>query len=82
MQIIEHPFPDHHAFTPQDILFNDNHIAIMTEKDAVKCQLFATEQHWYLPVVAQCNLDFYARVRELLHEAMLRKSSYLIQGKT
>jgi tetraacyldisaccharide 4'-kinase len=38
---IEHPFPDHHAFRPEDVEFGDALPVLMTEKDAVKCAYFA-----------------------------------------
>jgi len=56
-QIIEHAFGDHHHFTPQDIEFGGQ-VVLMTEKDAVKCRHFASEQHWYLPVSAKLSDDF------------------------
>lgn len=52
MKVIEHTFMDHHPFAPNDIAFTDLPI-VMTEKDAVKCRLFATEQCWYLQVEAE-----------------------------
>jgi tetraacyldisaccharide 4'-kinase len=52
-EIIEHVFPDHYLYRPEDITFADNLPVIMTEKDAVKCFAFANKQHWYLPVKAQ-----------------------------
>ncbi len=41
MEIIEHPFPDHHAFSAADLDFADGLPVLMTEKDAVKCRAFA-----------------------------------------
>lgn len=41
LQVIEHPFADHHAFTPADLQFADGLPVVMTEKDAVKCAPFA-----------------------------------------
>jgi tetraacyldisaccharide 4'-kinase len=35
-----HPFPDHHAFSPEDLRFADCDFVLMTEKDAVKCRRF------------------------------------------
>jgi len=60
--VIEHSYPDHHKFKVSDIDFGDANV-IMTEKDAVKCEQFATEHHWYLPVSAQLD----ERLNELLH---------------
>ncbi len=53
--IIEHAFPDHHAYTAQDIDFGPNATVIMTEKDAIKCEKFAQSTHWCLPVTADCG---------------------------
>jgi tetraacyldisaccharide 4'-kinase len=50
-----HPFPDHHYYRLSDIQFNDDLPVIMTEKDAVKCQAFAGQQHWYLPIEAELH---------------------------
>ncbi len=66
MEIISHPFPDHHRFVPEDLYFNDGRAIIMTEKDAVKCRRFAQPHHWYLPVEASINEGFGERLLELL----------------
>ena len=50
-----HSFPDHHCYSASDIEFNDNEAILMTEKDAVKCVSFATEQCWVLRVDAQID---------------------------
>jgi tetraacyldisaccharide 4'-kinase len=47
-----HVFPDHHRYTPQDLVFADADAILMTEKDAVKCAAFAAETHWVLRVDA------------------------------
>ena len=44
-------FDDHHKYVVNDFL-EMNGIIIMTEKDAVKCQSFATDSMWYLKVDA------------------------------
>jgi len=54
---IAHPFPDHHAFTPDDIKFGDDEPVIMTAKDAVKCEHFASESHWVQRVDALIDGD-------------------------
>jgi tetraacyldisaccharide 4'-kinase len=53
--VIRHPFVDHHPFVADDIDFDDELPVLMTEKDAVKCQPFATEQHWCVPVDASVD---------------------------
>jgi tetraacyldisaccharide 4'-kinase len=52
MQVIEHAFPDHHAFVPADLAFADGRPVLMTEKDAVKCLAFAQPHWWTVPVRA------------------------------
>lgn len=58
LQVIPHAFPDHHAFSSADIDFGDNISVVMTEKDAVKCRLFAKDHHWFVPVSANINKAF------------------------
>ncbi|MFA6015586.1 MAG: tetraacyldisaccharide 4'-kinase [Gallionellaceae bacterium] len=55
LQVQAHAFPDHYAYTSSDIEFDDADALLMTEKDAVKCAAFATEQCWVLRVDAQIN---------------------------
>ncbi|RUL79790.1 tetraacyldisaccharide 4'-kinase [Dyella choica] len=60
LDVIAHPFPDHHAFTPEDLAFGDDLPVLMTEKDAVKCRLFALPNWWSAPVKADLPASFYA----------------------
>jgi tetraacyldisaccharide 4'-kinase len=60
LDVIEHPFPDHHAFVPEDLAFGDDLPVLMTEKDAVKCRRFALPHWWSVPVKAELPADFYA----------------------
>ncbi len=50
-----HPFPDHHAFRPEDFDFSDADAVLMTQKDAIKCVPFAHETWWALPVEARID---------------------------
>ncbi len=52
LDVVEHPFPDHHAFVAADLAFDDAEPVLMTEKDAVKCEAFADPRLWYVPVEA------------------------------
>jgi tetraacyldisaccharide 4'-kinase len=52
LQVVPHPFPDHHPFVAADLEFGDEAPVLMTEKDAVKCKRFAKPRHWILPVRA------------------------------
>lgn len=44
LDVIEHAFPDHHAYAPGDLEFNDDLPVLMTEKDAIKCRAFASDR--------------------------------------
>ena len=59
ISIYEHVFPDHYLFQPRDLDFGDDLDIVMTEKDAVKCQAFASNKMWYLPINAFVDQRFY-----------------------
>ena len=65
-EVIPHPYPDHHAFTPEDIEFGDTLPVLMTAKDAVKCRTFAGQRHWYLPVTTDLPEGALAQVVHLI----------------
>ncbi|MGE5524756.1 MAG: tetraacyldisaccharide 4'-kinase [Rhodospirillaceae bacterium] len=55
MRFSPHPYPDHHLFRPEDLAYEGAEAIVMTEKDAVKCQAFATDRCWVLPVDAEVD---------------------------
>jgi tetraacyldisaccharide 4'-kinase len=65
--IISHVFDDHHAYTLEDINFDDDYEVIMTEKDAVKCMAFARNTDWYLRVDAVIDEAFINSLLSKLH---------------
>ena len=52
LEVIPHPFPDHHRFSAADLDFAPDEPKLMTSKDAVKCAVFAPPDCWELPVRA------------------------------
>lgn len=62
LQVIAHPFPDHHDYVPGDLLFGDALPVLMTEKDAVKCRPFAPEHAWFVPIEAELPPAFATRL--------------------
>lgn len=68
LKIISHEFPDHHPFTKEDIRFNDDLSVVMTEKDAVKCVDIATDDHWYLPIMAELPDSFRYRLETFMKD--------------
>ncbi|MEE9451484.1 MAG: tetraacyldisaccharide 4'-kinase [Gammaproteobacteria bacterium] len=73
LTIVEHAFPDHHNFQSGD--FEKDALIIMTEKDAIKCRQFATENFWYLPVTAEISPRFVDDFLTFLSETNIRQRS-------
>lgn len=55
IEVIEHPFPDHHAYAPTELHFDDALPVLMTDKDAIKCRAFALTRHYTVPVDAHID---------------------------
>ena len=68
IRVIRHEFPDHHEYAAEDLAFGEKLPIVMTEKDAVKCESFAGEDTWYLPVQAVPGEAFRHRLTVLLEE--------------
>ncbi len=66
IRTIEHEFPDHYQLKTKDIFFDDNFPVVMTEKDAVKCIKFASNEHWFLPINIKMTSAFEHRLTILL----------------
>lgn len=47
-----HAFPDHHPYSAGDLAFENCDAILLTEKDAVKCAVFADARYWVLRVDA------------------------------
>lgn len=61
-----HAYPDHHAYSESDLQFANCDAVVMTEKDAVKCERYATEKHWVLRVNAHVDAALAALVARKL----------------
>lgn len=62
-------YSDHFQFTANDLNYPENYI-LMTEKDAVKCQIFQLNNLYYLPVEAKLSDAFWAALWS--HEQLKR----------
>ena len=80
IKVIEHRFPDHHPFCEADITFSDGLPVVMTEKDAVKCELFATDQHWSMPIDAKLNDLFMQNLLVLLESVNAENTALQREG--
>jgi len=71
--IIEHPYPDHHAYSEQDVAFDDQLPLITTEKDAIKlARIKINSATWVMPVRAQTDPGFSTDLLNMLEQASLR----------
>lgn len=68
LEVIPHPFPDHHGFLASDLKFGDDRPVILTEKDAVKCEAFASTQYWVLAVEARPDVRLEEQILKRLKE--------------
>ncbi len=66
MHVIEHRFPDHHAYQEADLEFNNNDPILMTEKDAVKCKKFIGKNIWYVPISLSPNIALKEQISTLI----------------
>ncbi len=70
-----HPFPDHHAFKAEELVWLGVDAILMTEKDAVKCTAFADARFWALPVQASLPPSLGRMILERLRKPDGRKTA-------
>jgi tetraacyldisaccharide 4'-kinase len=68
IEVIPHPFPDHHRFRAADLDFNDGVPVLMTQKDAVKCRRLGCRDCWVVHVKAQPDAGFIQRLNTALKD--------------
>ena len=68
IDVVPHPFPDHHAFEASDLQFAEALPVLMTEKDGVKCRSFPGQERFVVPVDAQLPETFFDAVATRLRE--------------
>jgi len=66
LDIQTHEFPDHYRYEESDVEFGDGLSVLMTEKDAVKCVRFTSQQLWCVPASVELGNAFGQRVLMLL----------------
>ncbi|ATE60585.1 tetraacyldisaccharide 4'-kinase [Thauera sinica] len=66
LDVIPHPFPDHHRYVASDLDFTPGGPIVMTSKDAVKCAPFAPDDCWEFPVRARIGSGAAERIVEKL----------------
>lgn len=65
LDVISHPFPDHHAYCQKDFAFlTSEMLCLMTEKDAVKCKDLGLSNCWIVPLVVEIDPAFGFQILE------------------
>jgi len=63
---IEHEFPDHHQFSPEDLLLNPDLPILVTHKDAVKLRGINSDNIWVVPLTLELSQDLQDQLFQLL----------------
>lgn len=59
-------YADHHDFTAEDFKkFKQDDVVVMTEKDAVKCYSFASDNMWYLEVETSLSSEAIKKIHAM-----------------
>ncbi len=67
LDVIRHPFPDHHPFTESDLDFGGDGWVLMTEKDAIKCRdMTIKSKLWAIPAVPEIDSRVFDRIDQLI----------------
>ncbi|MAL02986.1 MAG: hypothetical protein CL625_01725 [Arenimonas sp.] len=69
LEVVEHAFPDHHAYRAPELEFRPPAPRLMTEKDAVKCSGFGLRDAWAVPAIAELPEAFLDAVDDRLRQA-------------
>ena len=64
--VVPHAFGDHHAYVEDDLRFGSDLPVLATTKDAVKCERFATERWYSVPVAAALPEAFWVALLDRL----------------
>lgn len=70
-----HAFPDHHAYTATELVFDNVWPVVMTEKDAVKCKTFAQPNWYYLSISANLPDAFWSAFGQRIERVIEQKKS-------
>ncbi len=68
LEPLEHDFPDHYQYRPEDLQFEQPAPVVMTTKDAVKCRDFAQPDWYALAIAAQLPKPFWQALDRKLSE--------------
>ena len=66
IEVVPHPFSDHHDYAARDLAFAPRLPHLTTEKDAVKWPTAAREDAWAVPARAQLPAGFFDALHGLL----------------
>lgn len=67
--VVPHAFDDHHVYIEDDLRFGSDLPVLMTEKDAVKCAVLATDRFFAVPVRGRLPEAFWVALLDRLAQA-------------
>ena len=69
LRIEARAFPDHHAYSPDELAFAAGRTLLMTDKDAIKCRAFARPGWYRVPAAAALPEAFFQQVLKRISHA-------------
>ena len=66
IDVIEHEFPDHHEFSPQDLNLKPDLPILVTHKDAVKLRGILRDDIWVVPLHLELSQNLQNQLLQLL----------------
>ncbi len=67
INVVRHPFPNHHPFVESDFAFSGDGLVLMTEKDAIKCRdMTIGNRLWAIPAVTEIDQWVFERIDRLV----------------
>lgn len=66
IDVIEHEFPDHHEFSPQDLNLKPDLPILVTHKDAVKLRGILRDDIWVVPLHLELSQNLQNKLLQLL----------------
>lgn len=81
IEVIPHPFPDHHQFEAAELDFGDDLPIFMTEKDAVKCRNMNLDNAWMVPVSALPDKTFAQQLLGSIRQVSTANQKYRLKKR-
>ena len=69
LDVIEHPFPDHHKYSESDLGFAEGSVILMTEKDGIKCRDMSIAKNlWAVPATLEMDDQVFEQIDRIIED--------------